>query len=65
MAKIFGDPISGNCYKLKLLCAELGIGNQTFAEQITRQEVYMLLIRAFVAQLAAQYEFAAEYAEKR
>ncbi|HEX5765191.1 MAG TPA: glutathione S-transferase family protein [Woeseiaceae bacterium] len=23
--KIYGDPISGNCYKIKLLCSELGI----------------------------------------
>ena len=26
--KIYGDSRSGNCYKLQLLCAELGIGYQ-------------------------------------
>jgi len=32
--KIYGDLISGNCYKIKLLCSLLGIGHEWIAMDI-------------------------------
>ena len=36
--KIFGDAKSGNCYKLKLLCALLSIEHEWIAVDILRGE---------------------------
>lgn len=64
-----GKELITNLEKLALkrdrICADLHIEGQTFEGRTIHQEVYILLIRAFVSQFAAQYEYAVSISEKQ
>jgi hypothetical protein len=65
--ELLKEYIEGDLQKKRTtLCEErLELGNETYDDNYWRQQVYLMLIRQFIRQMVAQYEFRVTFSEEK